>query len=74
MSRLVFQQILREVGVWLSGADFERLYREALAYLGLAGGVDECRALEEAWRDPYNRRRLEEFVRAWARRAVAVRA
>lgn len=59
----------------MSDADFERLYREATAYLGLAGALDECRALEGAWRDPYTRRALEEFVRAWVRRrALAVRA
>ncbi|MCX8204528.1 MAG: hypothetical protein N3H31_02615 [Candidatus Nezhaarchaeota archaeon] len=77
MSRLVLQQILSEIGVWLSSIDFEQLYRELTAYFGLAGALDECRALEEAWRDPYTRRSVEEFVKAWVRRkrsVVAIKA
>jgi len=30
--------------------------------------LQECEALEAAWRDPYNRRHIEEFIKAWLRR------
>jgi hypothetical protein len=30
--------------------------------------VDECQALESAWKDQYNKREIEDFVKAWLRR------
>lgn len=65
MSRAVLTAILAEMQVWLNEFEAEMLYRELLAYFGLIGAVDECQALEEAWRDPYNRNEIEGFIRAW---------
>jgi hypothetical protein len=55
--------ILAEVHVWLSELETEELYRELLAYFGLIGATDECQALERAWKDPYNKREIEEFIK-----------
>jgi hypothetical protein len=68
MSRQVLEAILAGMHVWLSGSERYQLYRELVAYFGLVGAVDECGALYNAWRDPYNRREIEEFIIAWIRR------
>jgi len=36
----------------------------------LAGGLNVCEALENAWQDPYNRSRIEDFIIAWLKRRV----
>ena len=46
----------------------EQLYNELIAYFGLVGALNECQALEIAWKDPYNKREIEEFIKAWLRR------
>jgi len=68
MSRAVLMGILSEMHVWLSEIEAEELYHELLAYFGLIGAAEECQALESAWKDPYNRREIEEFIKAWLRR------
>ena len=68
MSRAVLMGILSEMHVWLSELDVEQLYNELIAYFGLVGALNECQALESAWKDPYNRREIEEFIKAWLRR------
>jgi len=68
MSRAVLMGILSEMRVSLSEIQTEQLYRELLAYFGLIGATNECQALENAWKDPYNRRKIEEFIKAWLRR------
>ena len=60
--------ILNAMQVLLSDMEREQLYHELLAYFGLVGALNECQALESAWQDPYNRREIEDFVRAWLRR------
>ena len=60
--------ILNAMQVLLSDVEREQLYHELLAYFGLIGALNECQALESAWQDPYNRREIEEFIRAWLRR------
>ncbi|MBS7611889.1 hypothetical protein KEJ27_06750 [Candidatus Bathyarchaeota archaeon] len=60
--------ILLEMGILLSEPEVEELYRELLAYFGLVGALNECQALEYAWKDPYNRREIEDFIKAWLRR------
>jgi len=68
MSRTVLLEILNDMRIFLSSLEVEQLHRELLAYFGLAGVLDECEALENAWRDPYNRCEIEEFIRTWLRR------
>ena len=68
MSRAVLMGILSEMRVWLSEIEAEELYHELLAYFGLIGATEECQALESAWKDPYNRREIEEFIKAWLKR------
>jgi len=34
----------------------------------LVGGLNVCEALEHAWRDPYNRGEIEDFIIAWLRK------
>lgn len=74
LSRLVFNQILNEVlattrlQVFLNELERESLYTELLHYFGLIGATNECEALENAWKDPYNRQKIEEFIRAWLKR------
>jgi hypothetical protein len=68
VSRAVLASILSQMRVWVSELEAEELYRELIAYFGLAGAVDECRALESAWEDPYGRREVEEFIKAWLAR------
>jgi len=68
VSRAVLMSILAEVHVWLSEIEAEELYHELLAYFGLIGATDECQALENAWKDPYNKHEIEEFIKAWLRR------
>ena len=68
MSRAVLMGILSEMHVWLSEIEAEELYHELLAYFGLVGATEECQALESAWKDQYNRREIEEFIKAWLKR------
>ena len=68
MSRAVLMGILSEMRVWLSELEMEQLYNELIAYFGLIGALDECQALESAWKDPYNKREIKEFIKAWLRR------
>jgi hypothetical protein len=68
ISRAVFMAILSGMHVWLSEIEAEELYHELLAYFGLIGATEECQALESAWKDPYNRREIEEFIKAWLKR------
>ncbi|MEM3090950.1 MAG: hypothetical protein QXW17_04225 [Candidatus Bathyarchaeia archaeon] len=68
MSRAVLDAILNAMQVWLNEIDREQLYNELLTYFGLVGALNECQALEYAWRDPYNKREIEEFIKAWLRR------
>lgn len=60
--------ILSEMNVMLSEIEIEQLYRELIVYFGLIGAVDTCQAIENAWKDPYNRQQIEEFIKAWLRR------
>jgi len=68
VSRAVLTAILSEMYVWLNQNETEQLYKELLAYFGLIGATDECQALEAAWKDAYNKREIEEFIKAWLRR------
>jgi len=74
LSRIVFVRILNDVlsstglDVVLSENDREQLYQELLYYFGLVGGLNVCEALEHAWRDPYNRSEIEDFIIAWLRK------
>jgi len=76
MSKLIFTLILNDVlsrnmiKVNLSENEKDRLYMELLNYFGLAGGLNVCEALENAWQDPYNRSRIEDFIIAWLKRRV----
>jgi uncharacterized membrane protein YvbJ len=54
--------------VWLNNTEKEQLYNELLAYFGLIGATNECTALEAAWKDPYNKSEIEEFIKAWIKR------
>ena len=47
----------------------EQLYQELLAYFGLVGATNQCQALEKAWKDPYNRHEIEEFIKAWLKKS-----
>ena len=79
MSKLVFVAILSEVlsdvsfTVDLNDSDKEQLYQELLYYFGLVGGLNVCEALEDAWRDSYNRREIAEFILAWLKRKAKKR-
>lgn len=68
VSRTILMGMLSEMHVLLSEFETEELYRELLAYFGLVGALNECQALENAWKDPYNRREIEEFIKAWFKR------
>ncbi|MDI6847795.1 MAG: hypothetical protein QMD23_06680, partial [Candidatus Bathyarchaeia archaeon] len=68
MSRTALNAILNEMQVWLNEIEREQLYNELLAYFGLIGATNECEALENAWKDPYNKREIEEFIKAWLKR------
>jgi hypothetical protein len=68
MSRAVLNAILNEMQVWLNEIEREQLYHELTAYFGLIGATNECTALEAAWKDPYNRREIEEFIKTWLKR------
>lgn len=68
MSRTILMGILSDMRVWLSEPETDRLYNELLAYFGLVGASNVCQALESAWKDPYNRQEIEEFIKAWLKR------
>ncbi len=68
MSRAVLDIMLNEMQVWLNEIDREQLYNELLTYFGLVGALNECQALEYAWQDPYNKREIEDFIKAWLKR------
>jgi len=68
MSRAVLNAILNEMQIWLNKNEREQLYHELTAYFGLIGATNECTALEAAWKDPYNGREIEEFIKAWLKR------
>jgi hypothetical protein len=56
------------MSIWLNATETEQLHNELLAYFGLVGALNECQALENAWQEPYNRREIEEFIKAWLKR------
>jgi len=68
MSRMVLTAILSEMRVWLNEIEKEQLHQELLYYFGLIGATEECQALENAWKDPYNKSEIEEFIKAWLKR------
>ena len=68
MSKQVFAAILAEMEILLNQNEKDQLYRELLAYFGLIGALNECQALENAWKDPYNKHEIEEFIKAWLKR------
>jgi len=68
MSRMVLTAILSEMQIWLNEIEKEQLHQELLYYFGLIGATEECQALENAWRDPYNKHEIEEFIKAWLKR------
>ena len=68
MSRAVLMGILSEMHLWLSEIEMGQLYNELIAYFGLIGALNECQALENEWKDQYNKREIEEFIKAWLRR------
>jgi len=68
MSRTVLTAILNQMQILLNNTETEQLYNELLAYFGLIGATNQCQALEKAWKDPYNHRQIEEFIRAWLKR------
>jgi len=68
VSRTILLGMLSEMHIWLSELETEELYRELLAYFGLADALNECQALETAWKDPYNRQEIKKFINAWLRR------
>jgi len=68
MSRAILFAILAEMKVLLNDFEVEQLYRELLYYFGIIGAMDECQALEAAWKDPYNKREIEDFIKAWLKR------
>jgi len=76
LSRLIFNQILNEVlaatnlQVFLNEMERESLYTELLHHFGLIGATNECQALEAAWKDPYNKHEIEEFIKAWLKRKL----
>jgi len=71
MIRTVLNAILIEMPIWVNEIEREQLYHELTAYFGLIGATNECTALEAAWKDPYNRREIEEFIKAWLRKKRA---
>ena len=60
--------ILNDLRILLSQHETEQLYKELIAYFGLIGASNQCEALDAAWSDPYNRNKIEEFIKAWLRR------
>ena len=68
MSRTILMHILTDMRVLLGESETEQLYKELLAYFGLVGASNVCQALESAWKDPYNKQEIEEFIRAWLKR------
>jgi hypothetical protein len=54
--------------VQLDESETKQLYQELLAHFNLIGASNHCQALESAWKDPYTRQKIEEFIRAWLRR------
>ncbi len=68
MSRTILNNILSMMLVRLSDSDTDDLYRELLAHFNLIGASDHCEALDSAWRDAYNKKRIEEFIQAWLRK------
>ena len=68
MSRTILMHILTDMRVLLGESETEQLYQELLAYFGLVGASNVCQALESAWKDPYNKQEIEEFIEAWLRR------
>jgi hypothetical protein len=68
MSRTVLNAILNAMQIWLNENEREQLYHELTAYFGLIGATNECQALENAWKDPYNKSEIEAFIKAWLKR------
>jgi hypothetical protein len=54
--------------VRLDESETEQLYQELLTHFNLIGASNHCQALESAWKDPYNRREMEKFIKAWLKR------
>jgi hypothetical protein len=63
MSRTVLNAILPEMRIWLNENEREQLYHDLTAYFGLMGATNECTALEAAWKEPFSKSEIEEFIR-----------
>lgn len=68
MSKVVLDAILNAMRVWLNETEKEQLYHELLAYFGLIGALNECQALENAWKDPCNHQKIEQIIKTWLMR------
>jgi len=60
MSRTILNAILNQMQIWLNETEKEQLHRELLAHFGLIGATNQCQALDQAWKDPYNHHEIEE--------------
>ncbi|MCQ5341301.1 MAG: hypothetical protein NO483_06335 [Candidatus Methanomethylicia archaeon] len=68
MSLLVLDFILNNMRIWSSENEKRQLYNELVNYFGIVGAVNECKILEDAWRDPFYRYEIENFIKSWLRK------
>ncbi|MDI6855184.1 MAG: hypothetical protein QMD21_00155 [Candidatus Thermoplasmatota archaeon] len=68
MSIRVLEKILEELGIFLDELEKSYAYQELVEYLGIAGGADECEALEQAWLSPEHREAIEEYLKRLKKR------
>ncbi len=68
MSILVLDLILNDMKILLSEYEKRELYNELISYFGIVGGINECKILEEVWRDPFYHYEIKEFIRSWLRK------
>jgi hypothetical protein len=68
MSLEIFEKILDELGIFLSEFEKASAYKEIVEYLGIAGSVNECEALEQAWSTPEHREAIEKYIKRLKKR------
>lgn len=63
MSIEVLDRILEEMRIFIDEENKERLYGDIRRDFSLIGSIDECKHLEEMFRDPHTRKKIREKKR-----------
>lgn len=70
MSMRILNKLLRGLGLFLDETTRGKLYNDLKRDFSLIGSIEkeECEHLESMLNDPYLRKRIEEYIKAWLKK------